>query len=298
MSHLALYWKAARPFSLPASVIPALLGGTVAVLHADATLNVMHFLLAAIGAACVHAAANLLSDHFDYAKGVDRTDTVGASRGMLVTGRMNSREVLRESLVLWSVSALIAAYFVWKVGFVLLPLIAGGLLLGTGYTAAPSQFKYRALGDLAVFMAFGVGITVGAYVVQTGSLSWTPVAYSLPMGFLIAAILHGNNLRDIESDRRAGIRTLAMLLGPRRARLAYAGMLTAAYLSVIASVAAGWISPVGLLCLLTLPLAGGAVRIVMAGGPPLIVIDMRTAQLQMAFGLLMILGIVGQSILR
>lgn len=298
MSQFALLWRAARPFSFPASVIPALLGGTVAVLHTGAGLHGLHFVLAAVGAACVHAAANLLSDHFDHAKGVDRPDTIGASRGMLVTGRMSTRAVLLESLVLWLIAALIAFYFIWKVGPVLIPLVAGGLLLGAGYTAAPSQFKYRALGDLAVFMAFGVGITVGAYVVQTGSLSWTPVAYSLPMGFLIAAILHGNNLRDIESDRRAGIRTLAMMLGLRRARLAYAGMVTAAYLSVIGSVAAGWVSPVGLLCLLTLPLAVAAVRIVMAGGPPLIVIDMRTAQLQMAFGLLMILGIVGQSILR
>jgi 1,4-dihydroxy-2-naphthoate polyprenyltransferase len=293
-----LWWQATRPFSFPASLIPALLGGMVAVVHAGVSLHGVHYVLAAVAAAAVHAAANLLSDCFDFAQGIDREDTIGASRGMLVTGRMSPRQVLLGSLILWGASGIVALYFLWRVGPVLIPIILGGLVLGAGYTAAPSQFKYRALGDLAVFLAFGVGITLGAYVIQTGGLSWIPVAYSLPMGFLIAAILHGNNLRDIESDRRARIKTLAMLLGVRRARYAYAAMLAAAYLSVVVSVLAGWMAPVGLLCFLSVPLAVGAIRIVMAGGPSLMIIDMRTAQLQMAFGLLMILGMVGDSVFR
>ncbi len=298
MSRGALLWQATRPFSFPASVIPALVGGMVAVMHDGVRLDILHYVLAALAAACVHAAANLLSDYFDFAKGVDRSDTVGASRGMLASGRMTSREILLESLVLWIISALIAFYFIWKVRPVLIPIIAGGLVFGAGYTAAPSQFKYRGLGDLAVFMAFGVGVTIGAYVVQTGHLTWAPVAYSLPMGFLIAAILHGNNLRDVENDRRAGITTLAMMLGPKGAQIGYIVMIACAYLSVIVSVIAGWIPLPGLLSILTLPLAIGAIKLVMAGGEPLITIDMRTAQLQMAFGLLLILGLVGNSIFR
>ncbi|MCK4413601.1 MAG: prenyltransferase [Candidatus Eisenbacteria sp.] len=296
MNRLRTFWMATRPFAFPASVIPALLGGVVAVTHAGVRFDLPHFLLAALGAACVHAAANLLNDYYDYRSGVDRPGVEGASRGTLVTGRLTAHEVLIAGLILWGVSALFALYFVLAVGPVLLPLIGIGLLLGAGYTAAPTALKYRALGDLSVFVAFGVGITVGGYIVQAGAFSWTPVAYSVPMGLLIAAILHGNNLRDITSDREAGIKTMAMILGPRPARIVYALLLLFAYLSVIVFAATGIAVPTALLALLSLPLALGVVREVWPRGEHangrgrLVNLDMRTAQLQMAFGLLLILG--------
>lgn len=301
MSRTELWWQATRPFAFPASILPALLGGLVAVMHSGVRLNALSYILVAFGAACVHAASNLLNDYFDFRKGVDRLDTTGESRGMIVSGRMNPRAILIESIILWAVSAVLAVYFLITIGAVLIPLIAAGLLLGAGYTATPTELKYRALGDLAVFLAFGVGITLGSFVVQTGHFSWIPVAYGLPMALLIWAILHANNLRDLENDREASITTLAILLGPARGRVLYVFLLALAYVSVLVFVVTRMMVPMALLALLSIPLAIGAVRQVLRsarGGPSaLTTLDMRTAQLQMAFGILLILGLLGSAVL-
>ncbi|MBM3317322.1 MAG: prenyltransferase [Candidatus Eisenbacteria bacterium] len=313
MSRIPTWWMATRPFAFPASIMPALLGGVVALVHAGARLDALRFLLAALGAAAVHAGANLLNDYFDYRNGVDTAATRGASRGMLVSGRMTPREVLLEAFVCWGIAAALALYFVLAVGPLLLPLIAAGLVLGAGYTAAPLRWKYRALGDACVFLAFGVGVTLGAYAVQAGRLSWTPVWYSLPVGLLIWAILHANNLRDIATDRAARIRTLAMALGARGARGLYAALLAAAYLLTLGFVLGGVFKPGALLPWLSLPLAAGLLRgALRAGatpeaapgagleaGPPvaLVTLDIRTAQLQMVFVALLVLGLLGSLVL-
>ncbi len=315
MSRWHSWWMATRlPFAFPASVIPALLGGLVAVIHAGVRLNVAHYVLTVIAAACAHAGANLLNDYFDFRKGVDRLDLEGTSRGMIVSGRMTPREVLVEGIVCWGLAALIGIYFLARVGPVLIPLLALGLLLGVGYTASPTEFKYKALGDFSVFLSFGVGVTVGGYAIQTGRLAWPPVFYSLPVGLLIWAILHANNLRDIESDHAAAVRTVAMLLGPAGARTLYVVLVALAYALLIAMAALRWVVPAALLALLSAPLAIKAVRQLFSGrGTGLSVaasggasgqrqggvvnLDMRTAQLQMAFGLLLLLGLVGTLLL-
>ena len=317
MNRWHTWWMATRlPFAFPASVIPALLGGLVAVIHAGVRLNVVHYVMTVIAAACAHAGANLLSDYFDFRKGVDRPDLEGTSRGMVVSGRMTLRAVLIEALVCWGLAALIGIYFLATVGPVLLPLLALGLLLGAGYTASPTELKYRALGDFSVFLAFGVGITLGSYAIQTGHLAWTPVFYSLPVGLLIWAILHANNLRDVESDRSAAVRTVAMLLGPAGARALYVTLIALAYALLIAMAALRWVVPTALLALLSLPLAIKAVQQLFAGRVDesgisvaasggasgqrqggVVNLDMRTAQLQMAFGFLLLLGLVGTLLL-
>lgn len=300
MSRIALYWRATRPFAFSASVVSALLGGLVAVLHAGVRLNLGHYVLVAVGAACAHAAANLLNDFYDYRKGVDRPGTLGSS-GVIIEGLMMPRAVLIESLIFWLVSAAIAVYFIITTGLVLLPLIIGGLVLGVGYTAAPTTFKYRGLGDLAVFVAFGIGITIGSYAVQTRELSWIPAAYGLPISFLVAGILHGNNLRDSESDRVAGITTFAMSLGPRRGWQVHLALVGLAYASLIAFVIAGIIVPWGLVTLASAPLAiqllrafGGVQRTAAPGAPivALAQLDVATARLHMIFGLLLTAGVL------
>jgi len=296
MNRMATYVLAARPWAFPASVVPVLLGCAVAITHAGAALHWPHALMTLFAAACLQGAANLVNDYFDFKSGVDRPGIDGASRGNLVTGRLTPRQVLVEGLILWGVGALFALYFLSAVGPILLPLIAAGFILGFGYTVAPTVWKYRALGELCVFAAFGVGLTLGSYVVQTGHYSWTPVAYSLPVAFLIAAILLGNNLRDIASDREAAIHTLAMELGPRRGRFFYLSLLAAAYLIPVVMAATRAAAPSAMLPLVSLPLARRTMRDVWprAGSADersgLIDLDLRTAQLQMVFGLLLILG--------
>lgn len=310
MSRWQTWWAATRlPFAFPASIVPALLGGLVAVIHAGVRLNVLHYALTVVAAASVHAGANLLSDVFDYRKGVDRADLEGTSRGMIVGGLMSAKAVLIEAIVCWTIAALLGIYFLATVGPVLLPLLAIGLLLGAGYTASPTELKYRALGDVSVFLAFGIGITLGSYAVQTGRLAWVPVFYGLPVGLLIWAILHANNMRDVETDRDVAIKTLAMVLGPAGARTLYVVLIALAYGLLIVLVALGWVVPTALLPLISLPLAIRAIRQLFSGrGEGLslgasggasgqrhggvINLDMRTAQLQMAFGLLLLVGLL------
>lgn len=303
MPPIALWWRATRPFAFSASVFSAILGGLVAVAHGGARLHWGHFMLAIAGAASAHAAANLMNDYFDHRKGVDRPGTLGSS-GVLTAGLMTPRAVLLEFFVCAAVAAGLGLYLLSVTGRVLLPLLAAGLVLGAGYTAAPAQFKYRGLGDAAVFLAFGVGITLGSYAVQTGQLSWVAFAYSVPASFLVTAILHGNNMRDMESDRRAAIRTLAMSLGRVPAWRLYLALLVLAYLSLAVFVVAGWIAPGGMLALLTLPIAyqiarhyGAAACAAPTYSPSganlgLAQIDVATARLHLLFGLLLSAGVL------
>jgi len=297
MSKLRIYALATRPWAFPAAIIPVLLGGVVAVTHANVQLNGFHYILTLLTAVIVQGASNTMNDIFDVRKGVDRPGIEGSSRGMYVMGLMSQREVVVETIILWALAAASAVYFVIRIGPMLLPLILGGFVLGFGYTLTPTVWKYRGLGDLCVFGAFGVGLTLGSYVVQTGSYSWVPVAYSIPIAILIAAILHGNNLRDIASDRAEDIRTLAMMLGERRGRILYLYQISAAYLIVVVLAVSRIAVWSALLPLLSLPLGLRAMRgawpRLVGGTMPregIINLDMRTAQLQMVFGLLLILG--------
>lgn len=305
----AILLRATRPWSFSASVTSALLAGPVAVAHGNVRLHAAHYLLAALAAVCAHSASNTLNDYFDFRAGVDRPGTLGGS-GVLPAGLMTPRQMLIEGLIFTGISLALGIYFVAVAGRVLWPLIAGGLLLGAGYSMAPTQFKYRGWGDLAVFLAFGIGVTVGSYAIQTHRLSWVPVAYGLPVSFLVAGILHANNMRDVRSDREAHTVTLAMRLGPRRARLVYFGLVGLAYASLIVLVATrDLVAPTLLACLsapLALPLlrqAGlGRLREASAtaesdGGVALLGLDARTAQLHMAFGLLMLAGVVARILL-
>ncbi len=310
MSRLGIYWLATRMhFSFPVSVIPALLGGLVAVKHAGVRLNVLDYILTVLGVMIVHAASNLLNDYFDFRKGVDRIDKAGCSLGTLVSGRMTPREVLIEALILWALGAVFAIYFLIEVGSPLLPLLGLGLVLGAGYTCAPIAIKYRALGDVSVFLSFGIGITVGAYTVQTGQLAWTPVFYGIPVGLLIWAVLHANNLRDINDDKQASIKTVALLLGPQQSGLLYIALLVAAYISLIILVASALIVPASLLPIVTIPLALGPMRQAWLAtretssnsreeeAQGLVNLDMKTAQLEMAFGLCLLIGLLGHVLL-
>jgi 1,4-dihydroxy-2-naphthoate octaprenyltransferase len=309
MAKPALWLRATRPWAFSASVTSALLAGPVAVVHGGVRLNVPHYLLAALAAVCAHAAANLLNDYFDFRAGVDRPGTLGGS-GILPAGLMTPAQVLLEGIIFGGIALALGVYFVTVAGRVLWPLIAGGLILGAGYSMAPAEFKYRGLGDLAVFLAYGIGMTLGGYAIQTHQLSWVAVAYGLPVSFLVTGILHANNMRDVRSDREARTLTLAMRLGAGPARLFYFGLIGLAYVSLILLVAARvLVAPALLACLsapLALPLlrqAGlGRLREASAdaetdGGAALLGLDARTAQLHMVFGLLMLAGVVARILL-
>jgi 1,4-dihydroxy-2-naphthoate polyprenyltransferase len=297
MSQIALWWRAARPFAFTVSLIPPILGGLIAgVENPGLQFSLFRLVLAGVGCMTAHAGANLLSDYYDFKTRVDREGTFGSS-GLLVPGIMSPAQVLRGGWVALVVAGVIGAFFVLVTpsGTFLIWLILLGGLLGIFYTAKPFEFKYHALGDLAVFISFGPAMVLGAYFVQAHQFSWKPILYSIPIGLLVDAVLHSNNLRDIANDGVVKIKTVPILIGEKWAKIMYQALVFGAYLLTLLLVLAGGLTAFSLLVFLSLPLAIKAVNMVRRKeSVPMEIfatIDAATAQVHLAFGLLMVVGL-------
>lgn len=253
MRNLTTWWRAVRPYAYPASLIPALLGIAVAAAQ-GVRIDPLVALLTVAGAVAAHTGANLMNDYRDFRLGFDRPGTLGGC-GLLVDGTLSARQVLVGSLVAFAAAGGIALFLCWLKGLWLAWFCLGGLVAGAGYVLPPFNLKYRALGDVTVFVAFGVGITVGAYLLQAGRFSAAPLLASIPVGLLIAALLHVNNMRDLGDDLDSGFRTLAARLGERGSRALFALLVLSPYLICAgALLARAW--PIGTaLMLVTLPSA-------------------------------------------
>ncbi|MCU0594254.1 MAG: 1,4-dihydroxy-2-naphthoate octaprenyltransferase [Desulfobacterota bacterium] len=297
MSQIALWWRAARPFAFTVSLIPPILGGLIAAVeNPSLQFNLFHFILSGIGCMTAHAGANILSDYYDFKTRVDREGTFGSS-GLLVAGIMSPEQMLRGGWVALVLAGIIGAYLVFATpgGLFLVWLILLGGLLGIFYTAKPFEFKYHALGDLAVFISFGPAMVLGAYFVQAHHFSWKPVLYSIPIGFLVDAVLHSNNLRDIVNDGVVKIKTVPILIGEKWAKIMYQTLVFGAYLLTLLLVVAGGLTAFALLVFVSLPLAFKVVHMVRhkerIPAEKFAVIDAATAQVHLAFGLLMVIGL-------
>ncbi len=295
-SRTKLWFLAARPFSFTASLTPMLLGGVLAWYIPPPSGSVYWWLLPAVLLAGLlfHVGTNLVSDYYDFVKGVDRKGTMGGS-GLLVAGLVAPRAVFRAGLGAFGIGVLLGLVMLLFRGLPLLVLGIVGLLGGFFYCGWPVHYKYRGLGELFVFALMGPLMVIGTHYVLTGMLSGDVFYISLPVGFLVAAILQSNNLRDIADDRESGITTLSMTVGQRIAALEYYAMLAAAYLSVLLMVILGLLPVWTLLVALTAPMAWKVVRKIRdARGrrtPELAPVDVMTAQVHMSFGLLLCAGI-------
>jgi 1,4-dihydroxy-2-naphthoate octaprenyltransferase len=295
---------AVRPFAYPASIVPVVLGSAYA-WYVLGQFNWLHFVLALVAGMLYHSGCNLVNDYFDYKYEVDREGTYGSS-GMLVSGAMQPAQIARGAVVTLVLGTLIGLYFIWyfhsqaavtyPFAWPLLAIGAAGLLATVFYTATPANAKYNALGTVLVFLMMGPAMVLGGYFIQAGTLSWPAVWLSLPVGFTVAAILQANDTRDILDDRQAGITTLSTLFGPIGARGLYTFLLVAPYLTLIALVllhVAPW--PV-LAGLLTIPLAAKLLKLFWSvrdeRHAQLAMTDAMTAQLHMALGMLLSLGVV------
>lgn len=199
------WWNALRPWTLHGAVVPILIGGFVAFsrIEADAPAIII-FLLTVLAGCLLQSAANLLNTYGDFKKGTDTVDNETRSPE-LVTGVLKPEDVKMAGLACLALTCVIGAVFIWYIGwgimlFGLLALVGAGL-----YTAA---FKYHALGQLNVFVMMGILMPLGSFFVLTGYIDWEPVLIGLPNAFLITAVLAGNELRDYEEDRKAGVGTL------------------------------------------------------------------------------------------
>ena len=243
----------------------------------------------------IHAGTNLINDYFDFCKGVDRAETHGSSR-VLVDGLLSGRAVLLAGLAAFAATAAVGLVFIAIHGWPILAVGLVGMAGGFFYTAAPVAYKYYGLGDACVFLLMGPLMVVGSVLVLTGRWSWEAVLAALPVGCLVAAILSGNNLRDIAHDAVAGVKTTAGVLGHRWAQIEYSGLAISAYVLVLILAAAGVLPVWSLLVFLTEPLARRNVKRVLQSRPDeidaLAEIDVRSAQVHLLFGVLLILSVV------
>lgn len=288
-SLVRILWKAIRPFAFPATLAPVLLGSLLA-----PVIDGVRFALTLLGTLLAHAGVNVISDYVDWRRGADTWKVLGSSR-VLVDGLLEPRLHLRFGILLMVLAALIGVALVSMSGPAIWYLMAAGAALGIFYTVPPIGLKYRALGDIAVFLAFGPLMALGAYYVQTSQLDWLPVWLSLPVGLLTIAILHGNNYRDIAEDRAAGYHTVASLLGPRGSAFYYVVLLAGAYLSTLIFIGLQWLPVWSAAVLLTLPLAWRNIRVAFNHARVAFsFLDLLTAQLHLLFSLALVAGLILQ----
>lgn len=291
-SSLKLWWRAVRPYAYPASIVPVFLGTAIAWSEGVA-IDVVAFVLVLVGVVAAHTGGNLINDYEDFRRGVDRPGTLGGN-GLLVSGEMTPARTLAGAAVALSVALCCGVLLALQGGWMIWVLMGAGALAAIGYGMPPFGFKYRALGDVTVFFAFGVGVTLGSYFAQVHAFSWVPVAAAVPYGLWVVALLHCNNIRDMADDAADRTRTLAGALGPRGARIAYAVIVLGSYATVAAFSAAGVLPRGALLVFATLPM-GMALAVRISAAPPaseaLAAAVPRTAQFSLFFGVALIAGI-------
>jgi 1,4-dihydroxy-2-naphthoate octaprenyltransferase len=253
-------WVAgARPRTLPAALAPVLVGtGSAAALDGFRPLPA---LLALVVALALQIGVNYANDYSDGRRGTD-TDRVGPMR-LVGSGAAAPRQVLIAAFLAFGVGALAGLGLAALSSWWLVAVGAVCMVAAWTYTGGPIPYGYRALGEVFVFVFFGPVAVVGTTYVQTLTLPGLAFAVSVPVGFLIVAILVVNNLRDIDGDALVGKRTLAVLLGDRATRLTFVGLFVVAF-AVVAAV--GLLRPWVLLALLASPLAAPPARTVLGGG--------------------------------
>lgn len=281
---------AARPRTLPAAVTPVVVGSALAL--ADGAFRWDAFVAALIGALAIQVAANFANDASDAAKGADTEDRIGPTR-VVAAGLIPARTVWVATWIAFGVATLAGVWLIVIAGWVIALIGVASIVATLGYVGGPVPYGYRGLGEVFVFVFFGFVATVGSRYVHDRSAPLDAWALAVPVGALIAAILVANNLRDLETDQRAGKRTLAVMLGRPATIALYRSLVWGSFLAVPLYAALDVIPVGALLALLAAPLAVGPTRTMATAvdGPALITALAGTARLQLVFGLLVAVGV-------
>lgn len=284
----------ARPRTLPAAIVPVLVGTAVAAdgdLGAGKGLTAWRFAAALVVALALQVGTNYANDYSDGVRGTDSGGRVGPVR-LVGAGLAAPAAVRRAALLSFAVAGLAGLALAVAVSPWLLVVGAASFAAGWLYTGGPKPYGYLGFGELFVFVFFGVVATVGSAFVQTGSVSGLAVAASVPVGLLATALLVVNNLRDIPTDRVAGKRTLAVRLGDKRTRFLYLGLMVAPF--VVTPLVAGLGQrPLAAVALFAVLLARVPVQRVLEGatGPALIPVLVNTGRVQLLYGGLLAAGL-------
>lgn len=291
MNGMRIWLMAARPRTLPAAVAPVLVGTALA--GFQHVFHPLRFLAALLGALFIQVGTNLSNDYSDARRGADAEDRLGPVR-VTAGGLVPPRQVLIATYLTFGLAVLAGVYLIVVAGWVLLLIGAASILAGVAYTGGPRPYGYEGLGELFVFLFFGIVAVAGSYFVQVRHLRWEAFALAVPVGLLAAGILIVNNIRDIDSDRRAGKRTLAVRLGRPRSRVLFAAVVFLAFLLAPVTWLFGPADAWLLLPWLAVPLARDLVRVVgsRADGPSLNAALAQSGMLQLTFCLLLSAGLL------
>ena len=252
--------------------------------------SLLVFLLSVLGVIVLHSAGNLLSDWADYRSGVDNEQAYAVPN--LVFGHFQPVEYLRMSIVLFVLGCIIGGGVVLLSGPAVLLVGAAGVLLTVLY----SFLKYHALGDLDIFIIFGILTVLGSTAAATGAIVWDALVLSVPLGIITVSVLHANNTVDIETDGAAGIKTFAMLLGAKASSILYRVYMVLPFLCIVVSVCVGWLHPLALICLIAAVPAwknfAQAGQFAQKGLDAMNGLDQGSAQMQLVFSGLLSMGLL------
>ena len=272
----------ARPRTLPAAIAPVV----VATALVGPDFNLLRAALALKVAVWLQIGVNFANDYSDGVKGTD-ADRVGPIR-LVASGMATAKSVKAAAFISFAIASIAGAWLAFLTSPLLIAVGVASIAAAWGYTGGRNPYGYKGLGELSVFLFFGVIATMGTYYAQTEELTLLSFIVSIPMGALSCAILAINNLRDRPKDALVGKLTVAVRIGDRNARLMFVSLLLVAHLAVIAT-----LIPTTLLTLLALPMSISISRQVLSGisGKELIPLLGKTGKLQMLFSILLAVGL-------
>lgn len=286
------WFIATRPWSFPASAMPIIV--SIAYLFSkNADINWYMAVWTLIGMVLFHITGNLWSDYFDFKKKVDDTDTFGATS--ITSGLFQANEIRNFAIGMLVVSVLSGLGILYCTG---LPILWIGMAGAVCMLLYPF-LKYNALGDLDILITFAFLPTIGTSYAITGAIDWSVLYIALPVGLITDGILHANNTRDIATDKRAGILTMAMSMGKKSAAWLYAFEVTFPYLWIVVCAVMGIFKLHTILVLITLPMAIKCAKTMLNGyndTNAIAMLDMQAAQLQMLFSFMLSFSLISDKL--
>jgi 1,4-dihydroxy-2-naphthoate octaprenyltransferase len=290
-NRLSIWIEATRPYSFTASVTPVLIGSVLGA--ADGPFSFGRFLLALIGSLFLQIGTNMINDYYDHLSGVDTLESKSGSQ-VIQRDLLTPGEMYWGGIVTFGIGSVCGLLLVVLCGWPILALGIASVLAGYFYTANPLPLAYKALGEATVFVFMGPVIVVGAYYVQREMFTLPSFLISLPVGCLVAAILHANNIRDLKFDVEHGKHTLATLIGRHAANWELAGLMYGAYVITAALILLGYAPWTVALTFLTLRHAIPTVRIAFEKETveELNEALMGTVKAHLEYGVLLIVGLL------
>ena len=286
-----IWLKTGRPFTLTATLSPLLVGTAVAVY--ERVFHPVHFLLALLAGLFLQIGTNYFNEYFDYRYGLDSPDSLGAST-VIFRGEMTARQVFGGGLACFALALLLGLGLVALVGPAIILFGLLGMAIAYFYSARPFTLARRGLGDIMVYLAMGLLMTWGAYYVQIPRWSWVAFFASVPVSFLVTAILNMNNMRDYQEDLQVRKLTLPVRFGQTFGSWYHTFLLVGSYLAVTLFVMLRWLPVYALIVWITFPLAFLNVRAVLTAidRRTFVIGIKRTSLLHLQFGVVLALGLL------